>query len=117
MPHFIVTGNYTCDAMKGMVAHPSDREAAVTALIEASGGKVISYYMTTGETDFLLVSEAKDGHDVIAALLVAGASGTVKNLKTVRGFTSAEFTVAQKKAGAIAATYLPANAGVIITDT
>ncbi len=117
MPHFIVTGNYTNDAMKGMVAHPSDRQAAVTALIEAAGGKVISYYMTTGETDFLMISEAKDGHDVIAGLLVAGASGTVTNLKTVRGFTSAEFTAAQKKAGAIAATYLPANSGVLITDT
>ncbi len=117
MAHFIVTGNYTNDAMKGMVAHPSDREAAARALVEAAGGKVKAYYMTTGENDFLMITEAKDGVDVIASLLVAGASGTVSNLKTVRGFTSAEFTAAQKKAGAIAATYLPANSGVLINET
>ena len=116
MAHFIVTGNYTCEAMKGMVAHPSDREAAAAALIEAAGGKVLSYYMTTGETDFLMIAEAKDGNDIIPALMVAGASGSVANLKTVLGFTSAEFTVAQKKAGGIAGTYLPANAGIILTD-
>ena len=114
MAHFIVTGNYTNDAIKGMVAHPSDREAAARALVEAAGGKVQSYYMTTGDKDFMMIAKAKDGIDMIASLLVAGASGTVSNLRTVRGFTSAEFTSAQKKAGAIAATYLPANSGVLI---
>jgi uncharacterized protein with GYD domain len=117
MAHFIVTGNYTNDAIKGMVAHPSDREAAARALVEAAGGKVQSYYMTTGDKDFLMIAKAKDGIDVIASLLVAGASGTVSNLRTVRGFTSAEFTSAQKKASAIAATYLPANSGVLINQT
>lgn len=116
MAHFIITGNYTTDAMKGMIANPSDRQAATSGLVEAAGGKVVSYYMTTGETDFMMVVDADDGSDIIPALMVAGASGSVANLKTVRGFTSAEFTAAQKKAGTIAAHYLPAYSGVILTD-
>ena len=109
MPMFIVTGNYTSAAMKGMVANPSDREAAVRSLVEASGGKLVSYYLTTGENDFLMVVASPDGADIVAPLLTAGASGTVSNLKTVRAYTSAEFTAAQKKAGEIAAQFKPAS--------
>jgi len=39
MALYIVTGNYTAAAIKGMMANPSDREAAVRPLIEAAGGK------------------------------------------------------------------------------
>jgi hypothetical protein len=41
--------------------------------------------------------------------MVAGASGTVSNLKTIRAYTSAEFTAAQKKAGQLAAQFKPAG--------
>jgi len=109
MATFIITGNYTGQAVQGMMANPSDRAAAVKPLVEASGGKMVSYYATTGETDFLMICEAADGADIIPALMVAGASGTVANLKTVRAYTSAEFMDAQKKAGAMAAKFKPAG--------
>ena len=50
MAQYIVTGSYTSAAMKGMIAHPSDREKATAALIAAAGGKLESYFLTTGET-------------------------------------------------------------------
>ena len=34
---------------------------------------MLSYYATTGETDFLMICEAADGEDIIPALMVAGA--------------------------------------------
>ena len=109
MAIFIITGNYTSAAMKGMVANPSDREAAVRALVEASGAKLLSYYLTTGDNDFLMVVAGANNTDMIAPLITAGASGTVSNLKTITGYTSAEFTAAQKKAGEIAAQFKPAG--------
>ena len=109
MATFIITGNYTAQVIKGMIANPSDREAAVKPLVEAVGGKVLSYYATTGENDFLMICEAADGEDIIPALMVAGASDTVSNMKTVRGYSSAEFTSAQKKAGGLAAQFKPAG--------
>ncbi|MGB5559734.1 MAG: GYD domain-containing protein [Paracoccaceae bacterium] len=109
MALFIVTGNYTTSAIKGMMANPSDRGAAVKPLIEAVGGKMLSYYATTGETDFMMIVDAADGADVIPALMVAGASGTVSNLKTVRAYTSAEFMAAQQKAAGLAAKFKPAG--------
>ncbi|MEX0319598.1 MAG: GYD domain-containing protein [Ruegeria sp.] len=109
MPTFIVTGNYTAKAIQGMIANPSDRAAAVKPLVEATGGQMLSYYATTGETDFLMICEAADGEDILPALMVAGATGTVSNLKTVRAYSSADFATAQQKAGGIAAKFKPAG--------
>jgi len=43
---------------------------------------------------------------MLAALVVAGASGAVSGLKTVQAFSAAEFMAAQKRAGEIAAKYV-----------
>ncbi|GAB4384648.1 GYD domain-containing protein [Albidovulum sp.] len=105
MAQYIVTGSYTAAAMKGMIANPSDREKATGALIAAAGGRMESYFITTGETDFIIRVTTEDISGMLAALMVAGASGAVANLKTVQCFTSAEYLKAQKAAGAIAAKY------------
>ncbi|WP_413875089.1 GYD domain-containing protein [Albidovulum sp.] len=109
MPQYIITGSYTPAAMKGMIAHPSDREKATGALVAAAGGKLESYYLTTGETDFIMRVTSDNLVRMLAALMVAGASGAVTGLKTVQCFTSAEFLEAQKAAGAITLTYAAPN--------
>ncbi len=109
MPQFIITGSYTAAAMKGMIADPSDREAATRSIVEASGGKILNYYITSGDSDFLLVVETDDSANIIPALIVAGSTGTVSNLKTVRAYSSAEFTAAQKKAGELVSSFKPAG--------
>lgn len=105
MARYIITGSYTAAAMKGMIAHPSDRAAATSALVAAAGGKMESYYLTTGDNDFSMVVQSDDLAGMLAALIVAGASGAVSGLKTVQAFTSEEFLAAQKAAGPIAAKY------------
>jgi uncharacterized protein with GYD domain len=106
MARYIVTGSYTAAAMKGMLAKPSDRQAATGGLIAAAGGKLESFYLTTGDNDFLMVVQTDNLGDMLAALMVAGASGATSGLKTVQAFTSAEFTAAQKRGGQIAASYM-----------
>ena len=107
MAHYIVTGSYTALAAKGMIANPSDREAAARAIIEAGGGKLTSFLLTTGDTDFSMIVQTDDISKLLAGLLVVAASGAVSNLKTVQAFTSAEFTAAQKAAATIASKYQP----------
>ena len=107
MPTFIVTGSYSAKAASGMIDNPSDREAAARDIFEAAGGKLHSFYITTGETDWMAISEFADGANILPALLVVGASGAVSNVKTVRAYTGAEFKAAQEKAGKIASSYKP----------
>lgn len=109
MAMYIITGCYTATAISGMVKQPSDREAAVRPLVEASGGKMISFLVTTGDTDFSMVVETDDMEGMMAALIAAGASGTVSNMKTVQAFTSAQFLAAQEKAAAIIGSFKPAG--------
>lgn len=105
MPRYIVTGKYTASAMKAMVDNPSDREAAARAIVEAAGGKLESFYLTTGDNDFSIKVTIDDATDLIAGLLATGASGAVSNLKTIRAFTSDEFTAMQKRAAELAGAY------------
>ena len=109
MAQYIITGNYTAAAMKGMIANPSDREKATGALVAAAGGKLESFFVTTGDTDFIMRVTADDITKMLAALMVAGASGAASNLKTVQCFTSADFMAAQKAAGAITLNYSAPN--------
>jgi uncharacterized protein with GYD domain len=105
MPLFIVTGCYSATSAQGLIDQPSDREEAARGIMEAAGGKLRSFYVTTGETDWMAITEFDDGADLIPALLVVSASGAVSNVKTVRAYTGAEFKTAQEKAGKIASSY------------
>ena len=107
MAQYILTGSYTASAAKGMIANPSDREAAARAIIEAGGGRLTSFLLTTGDTDFSMIVQTGDINKLLAGLLVVAATGAVSNLKTVQAFTSAEFTAAQKAAAAIMSKYQP----------
>jgi uncharacterized protein with GYD domain len=107
MPRHIITGCYTASAMKGMMAHPSDRGAAAAKIAAAGGGTLEHYFVTTGPSDFLMIVST-EGHDIdglLAALMVAGGSGAITNLQTVRALTSDEFTAVQRKAAEIASAY------------
>ncbi|WP_347310583.1 GYD domain-containing protein [Defluviimonas sp. SAOS-178_SWC] len=109
MAQYIITGCYTAAAMKGMIANPSDREKAAAALIASTGGKMESFFLTTGDSDFIMRVSTDDLTKMLSGLMVAGATGAVSNLKTVQCFTSAEFLAAQKAAGAIAGKYSAPN--------
>jgi uncharacterized protein with GYD domain len=74
-----------------MVAKPEDRAVAVAELAKAAGAKLLSYYVTFGEYDFLVVMEGGRGKketDTLAALMAAASAGGVTDLKTTVAVTS-----------------------------
>lgn len=90
MPIFITQGRYTREAMRGMVISPEDRADAVGRLLAKAGGKLISYYLTFGDYDFLVIAEAPGETQMAAVLLAAGSSGGVTDLKTTLAMTSVQ---------------------------
>jgi uncharacterized protein with GYD domain len=86
---------------------PEDREPAVRKLIEEAGGKVISYYMTTGDSDFLLISEANGSEAIIGALMAFSAAGMISDVATVRAWTAAEFKSIAERGAKAAKGYRP----------
>ena len=105
MPRLITRGRFTRDYAKGLIAAPEDREPAVRKIIEAAGGRLINFYVTTGESDFVLITESDDSESVIAGLLVAAAAGTISDVSTSRAWTGAEFKAVAEKAAKAASAY------------
>jgi uncharacterized protein with GYD domain len=105
MIRLVTRGRLTQDYAKNLLAAPEDREPAVRKLIEAVGGKVLNFYFTTGDSDFLLISEVNDAESIIASLLAASAAGTISDVTTARAWTGAEFKAIADKASKAASAY------------
>jgi uncharacterized protein with GYD domain len=105
MIRLVTRGRFTHDYAKGLVGAPEDREPAVRKLIEGAGGKLVSFYFTTGDSDFMLIGEANEAEPMIAALLAAAAAGAISNVTTVRAWTGAEFKAVAEKAHEVAGLY------------
>ena len=90
MNTFLTFFTYTKAAWHEMVQRPEDREAATRRVIEASGGKLLSFYWMFGDHDGLAIYEAPD--TVVAAAVLAGivASGRIENMATNALLTGAE---------------------------
>ena len=103
---YITQGRYTPAALKGMMAHPEDRSEQARALFERAGARMLSYYVTMGEYDFLIVNEGDmDLPTFMAAAVTAAASGGVSDLKTTVAMSAADMKGACEKAAASAAQY------------
>ena len=109
MPTFITQGRYTPEAIRGMLSNPDeDRAASLAQLFAASGGKLLSYYMTFGDYDFLIVSEGPY-EGVAPSTIVTAASGSVTELKTTIAVPATEMKTLLAKAGKLATGFKPAG--------
>ncbi len=105
MPTFVVTGSYSAKAAADMLDNPRDRESLARGIVEAVGGSLDAWYVTTGPTDILMMVTVDSVEDLMAGLIVGAGSGNFSGLETQRAFTSAEFTKMQEKAASIRASY------------
>jgi uncharacterized protein with GYD domain len=110
MPTFITQGRFTREYVKGGLAKPEDRKAALSKLCEQAGGKYLSLHFTLGKYDFLLMSEMPDAKAAAMIGLVAAAGGGIEGSVTTQAFTTAEAKDLFAKAGKIAGTYKPMGA-------
>jgi uncharacterized protein with GYD domain len=107
MPLFISYASYSHSGVKGLVDKPADRSAAVKAVLEKAGGKLIGFYNTTGAHDVVLITELADGSDAVAISMAVAASGAIAKMETVCAWTPGEFKGIAEKAGRIGSAYVP----------
>ena len=81
MAKFYLMGNYTAKAFQGFVVNPdTDRAAAINAVANSIGGKVLGYDIVRGSFDFIVMIEAPNFESMAAAKLATEASGAVTNI-------------------------------------
>lgn len=109
---YITQGRFSQTAMKGMVANPEDRTEQVRGLFERVGGRMLGYYVTLGEYDFLVISEGEvDLQTYMAALSVVAAGGGVSDLKSTVAMPASEMKGAFEKARSVAGQFRSAGQG------
>ena len=74
-------------------------------VVEAAGGKLLSFYVTLGHYDFLIITEAPSAKEASAAILAAAASGSITDNETTEAFTTAEAKQVFAGAGKVAEKY------------
>jgi uncharacterized protein with GYD domain len=99
MPTYITQGRYTREAIKGMIVKPEDRFEALSRHVSRAGGRVIGYYLTFGEFDFLTIIEAPGETQMAAILLSAAGAGGITDLRTTVAMSSVEAKGAFAAAG------------------
>ncbi|MGD0006471.1 MAG: GYD domain-containing protein [Anaerolineaceae bacterium] len=95
MSTFISLMKLTDQGAKSIKDAPARVAAAVKGL-EAMGGKILGFYMTMGEFDYISIAEAPSDEVAAAFLLSLGALGNV-HTTTLKGFTLEQFASLVKK--------------------
>lgn len=88
MPIYISRGKFMTEAVKGMLARPENREEAVANLFKSVGGKLIGWYLTFGQHDWLVIGEFPDEKVAASAILAAAAGGSLSDIETTVAMTS-----------------------------
>ena len=110
MAIFITQGRFTREYIKGGLAKPEDRHAAISRLCEQAGGKLLNLYFTLGQHDFIVISEMPDAQGATVLAFVASGGGGIENSVTTQAFTTAEAKALFERAGKIAGSYKPMGA-------
>jgi len=96
MPKYLITGSYTAEGARGVLAEGgTGRRAATEKLVASLGGKVEAYYFAFGGDDFYLIADLPGHAAAAAGALTAAASGAIST-RTVVLLTPEELDAATK---------------------
>lgn len=107
MPFYMFQARYTAAALKEMVKHPQDREAAARPLIEALGGKLHHLFFCFGSEDIVALIEGPNDEMMAAGALAVGASGAFSSGSTTKLMTAQDAMKAMEKAATASKSYKP----------
>jgi uncharacterized protein with GYD domain len=105
VPTFIAQGCWTKEAVQGMTHNPEDRTEAVSKLFESLGGKLLHWFMTTGEHDWLIIVEAPSQDVVMSAAAASLSGGGTSSIRTCAAFTAPEAKAIFENAGRVASAF------------
>lgn len=95
MSKYILMMKLTDQGARDIKNAPARIDAGIKAW-EALGGKVLGFYATTGEYDYMAIGEGPSDEAAVALALTLGEGGNVRTT-TVKAFTAEEFAGIVKK--------------------
>jgi len=95
MPTYISLMKLTKQGIKDIKNAPQRLEEAVKGL-EAMGGKVLGFYITMGEYDYVGIAEVPSDEAALTYMLGLGSAGNVRTT-TIKAFSREEFAAMVKR--------------------
>jgi uncharacterized protein with GYD domain len=89
MPTFMLLLNWTDQGIRSIKDAPKRAQAA-RDLAKKVGVEIKQVYLTSGESDLLVILETPDGDNVAKFVLALGAQGNVRT-RTARAWPEADF--------------------------
>ena len=89
MATFISLLRFTQQGIQNIKQGPSRLDAAKRAY-EAAGGKLLAFYLVTGQYDAVVIAEAPDDETIARITLGIGTLGNIRT-ETFRAFTEEEY--------------------------
>ena len=99
MPLYMSQFAYTPEAWAALTQEPQDRGAAVGALMESMGGRLVAFYHSFGEYDGVIIFESPDDTSAAAGVLAGTSAGHVKAIKTTTLLSVEDAMEAMRRAG------------------
>jgi uncharacterized protein with GYD domain len=107
MPLYLYQCAYTPEALAAKIKNPVNRLEAVGQQISATGVRFVAGGFSFGDHDVTAIMEAPDDATMAAVSIAIGAGGAVRNARTTRLLSGAEYVDALKKAASVG--YKPAG--------
>jgi uncharacterized protein with GYD domain len=89
MPTYIGLLHFTQQGVEKIKESPLRLDAAKAA-VKAAGGEIKAYYLTMGQYDALVISEAPNDEAYAKTILAIASTGAVRT-ETLRAFTEEEY--------------------------
>jgi uncharacterized protein with GYD domain len=78
MPKYMISANYTARGMQGVrAAGAKSRVDAVSAMLEAMGGRLESFHFAFGDPDVFAVADVPDDEAAAAVAMAINSTGAV----------------------------------------
>ncbi len=108
MPYYLYQGAYSSETWARVTKNPEDREAAIRAMTERSGGKLVGLWFMFGDDDVIAVAELPDDAAAGALGMAVAASGAMRHFRTTPLITAQEAMEMMRRASQVG--YRPAGA-------
>jgi uncharacterized protein with GYD domain len=106
MPLYLFQCAYTPQSLAAQMKNPVNRLEVVGQQISATGVRFVAGGFSFGDHDVTAIMEAPDDTAMAAVSVAIGAGGGVRNARTTRLLSGAEYVEALKKAASVG--YKPA---------
>ena len=107
MPLYLYQAAYTPESLAAQIKNPANRLEVVAEQIRSTGVRFVTGGFSFGEHDIAVVMEAPDDTTMSAVSVAIGAGGSVRNARTTKLLSGAEYVEALKKAASVG--YRPAR--------